>query len=502
MSPPRMRTRTRPRRRNPASPRAHVAVGSCPAVQAARWNSRRASARACERRSASRLRNPRRLERLARHLRVEQPQQSGFLAIERTARRADLQPSAAFHRSSSLRAETKRSPRPPLASSFHPQLCAAARARSTHSSSSSPRIQACAVRPMAPARPVAVEDGDRLVLPSPSAFNEGSHGRAASPALSSGSQTSLARPPRSPNRPRGSPLLSTPTTSPRLVAAPALVPPRSAPAADAPTHTASSSKHSHPTPSLADLPLEPAAPIRVLPTHPATLPYMWDSTASTTDEADTELDSTFDGEAGAGAALLAERRRREEAKVARRRVKHDAPSGRSRAAAQAPAHVPGRASLDTAAAVTHAMQLKGQMPLVEGRRGLGLAFSDKDGVNEYCASRSLTSLVISVGCRGAAVRAAADEPHLQPRPSLAAPLARDPTPAPPGVRQRASPSPRTLQSRSRPTRRRARRAECGSSSRTVRPVVSDRAAAAPSPCSPSTSSSRTPSRCHLRPPCR
>ncbi|GAA5851057.1 hypothetical protein JCM9279_005272 [Rhodotorula babjevae] len=232
---------------------------------------------------------------------------------------------------------------------------------------------------MAPARLVVVEDADRLVPPSPSAFNEGAHARAASPALSSGSQTSLARPPRSPNRPQGSPLLSTPTTSPRLAAAPALAPPHSTTAPDASRRTTASSKPPHAALSPADLPLEPVAPIRVLPTHPATLPYMWDSTASTTDDADTELDSTFDGEAGAGAALLAERRRREEAKVARRRVKHDAPSGRSRAAA----HASGRASLDTAAAVTHALQLKSQMPLVEGRRGLGFAFSDKDGANEH-----------------------------------------------------------------------------------------------------------------------
>ncbi|KPV76281.1 uncharacterized protein RHOBADRAFT_52310 [Rhodotorula graminis WP1] len=235
---------------------------------------------------------------------------------------------------------------------------------------------------MAPVR-LAVDD-DRLVPPSASASSTGAHRRAASPALSSGSQTSLARPPRSPNRPQGSPLLSSPTTSPTLSAPSALAPPPSTAVACAPTRNAPPRKPANPT--ARPLAVEQAAPVRVLPTHPAALPYMWDSTASTTDDADTELDSTFDGDAGPGAALLAERRRREEAKVARRRAKHDAPSGRSRAAAPASEHVPGRASLDTAAAVTHALQLSGQMPLVEGRRGLGFAFSDKDGLHEHSSN--------------------------------------------------------------------------------------------------------------------
>ncbi|GAA5899936.1 hypothetical protein JCM8208_005546 [Rhodotorula glutinis] len=235
---------------------------------------------------------------------------------------------------------------------------------------------------MAPAR-LAVED-DRLVPPSPSAFSTGAHGRAASPAMSSGSQTSLARPPRSPNRPQGSPLLPSPTTSPSLSTSSALAPPPSTAAAPVPTHTLPLHKQTYPT--ARPLAVEQAAPIRVLPTHPAALPYMWDSTASVTDDADTELDSASDGDAGAGAALLAERRRREEVKVARRRAKHDAPSGRSRTAGPVPAHAPGRASLDTAAAVTHALQLSGQMPLGEGRRGLGFAFSDKDGGSEHPSS--------------------------------------------------------------------------------------------------------------------
>lgn len=222
---------------------------------------------------------------------------------------------------------------------------------------------------------------------APATLEQGSTRMLASPA-------SVVRPPRSPRRPQGSPLLAPPPSgSPSFADAgsPTLAPPVSAPAANASTRSTDYQHRQPRAPSAPRHPHAPSAAARILPSHPDALPKMYDSTASTTDDADGELDSAADDEAGAGAALLAERRRREEAKGARRRAKHEASSGRGTRAGPVHAHVPGRASLDTTAAVTHALQLTGQMPLVEGRRGLGFAFPEAEGVNGHGA-HSLTGL--------------------------------------------------------------------------------------------------------------
>ncbi|BGP38677.1 hypothetical protein JCM10449v2_002612 [Rhodotorula kratochvilovae] len=114
---------------------------------------------------------------------------------------------------------------------------------------------------------------------------------------------------------------------------------------------------------------------------------MYDSTASTTDDADGEHDSPVDEVTSAGAALLAERRRREEARAARRRAKQDAASARPRMAREGSAQGRSVAEIDTERAVSHALGLSRQMPLVDGRNGLGFAFSEAEMGDAGASSR-------------------------------------------------------------------------------------------------------------------
>ncbi|GAA6050815.1 hypothetical protein JCM3770_001660 [Rhodotorula araucariae] len=204
--------------------------------------------------------------------------------------------------------------------------------------------------------------------------------RRPSPARSTGSQTSLVRPPKSPRRSQGSPLLSTsssllapPTPSkptPPSLTSTALARPAELERVQSSTSTASRPSLAPSNPSS----LDPETP-HILPSHPAALPNMYDSTASMTDDADGEHDSAADEGTNAGAALLAERRRREEVRAARRSSKQDAAGARTKLVRDGSAQGQSMAVRETTRDVSHALGLR---PLVDGRNGLGFAFIEAE----------------------------------------------------------------------------------------------------------------------------
>ncbi|GAA5884735.1 hypothetical protein JCM6882_005371 [Rhodosporidiobolus microsporus] len=158
----------------------------------------------------------------------------------------------------------------------------------------------------------------------------------------------------------------------------------------------------------------------MLPSHPAVLPPLYDSTASTTedDDADSERDEDEDGTAASiASSLRSERRRRDEARAARRKVRtgrYDVTSG-SASGYEKGGRLAGKQAQDWDGKRT-------VYPTVEGREGLGFVIEGLGGadyaalVDQAAAPRHQRTYTSDLGSGISNDSSPANSPSL-PRPS-------------------------------------------------------------------------------------